>query len=436
MNNVTKQNSFDVIIIGSGTCGATLAKELTKQGKKVLILEQGGNHILKESFSGIAPIANEVPVASNMKALRAITTGGSTALYFAVSKMPPLDTFLSLGIDLYDELEEVKKELPLLEFPDELLTPQSLRLRQSMGELGYNCKKNLIMLDRSKCTSGYSYDAKWKAKVFVEEAIRGGATLTNFAKVTKILVENKEAIGVEYKIKSKVFRAYGGKIILAAGSIASPKILRDSGVHDVVNRGFYCKPGFLMFGVVPGLKGRESFVGSMGAEFEDGAELGDTNMSSTLFKMLMLQNFKLLNFNGHAKTISMGVMIHDSMSGELKENGSFNKKLTDDEIKKFKKGEEAAKRILKNAGAKSIFKGGISASAPGGVIRINEHVDSTLQTKFRNLYVCDASLLSEDMKVTPTLTLVCLSKYLAKHLNSSIKAVKSPREIVEKEFNQ
>ena len=127
-----------------------------------------------------------------------------------------------------------------------------------------------------------------------------------------------------------------------------------------------------------------------------------------------------MNMSSHAKTISLGVMIHDSLGGELKENGSYHKQLTQEELKKFKRGEEAAIKVLKNAGAKNIFKSKIAGGNPGGVIRINEHLDEKLQTKFRNLYVCDASLISEDIDVPPTLTLVCLSKYLAKHLLSSL----------------
>ena len=34
----------DVIVVGSGPGGATVSKKLTEGGKKVLLLERGGNH--------------------------------------------------------------------------------------------------------------------------------------------------------------------------------------------------------------------------------------------------------------------------------------------------------------------------------------------------------------------------------------------------------
>ncbi|MGA8242223.1 MAG: FAD-dependent monooxygenase [Desulfobacterales bacterium] len=39
-----KNKKFDVIVIGSGPGGATVAKELSSRGKGVLILEKGGGN--------------------------------------------------------------------------------------------------------------------------------------------------------------------------------------------------------------------------------------------------------------------------------------------------------------------------------------------------------------------------------------------------------
>jgi hypothetical protein len=422
MNNTPKNNHYDVIIVGSGTCGSTIARELSRRKKKVLILERGGNAPLKESFWGIASIANEVSVSDKLKAGRAITTGGSTGLYFAVAEPPPLDSFRSLGIDLSTELDEVQKELPLAHLPDELLGEQAIKLRESATELGYAWKKKLMLIDQSKCTSGYSFEAKWKARSFVQEAVGEGAILINQATVLKVLVEKKQAIGVEYKLRKKkegseICQAYGTKIILAAGSLASPMILRNSGIKDVANRGFYCDPSFAMFGFVPGLKGKDNFPGSMSTDFDDDIALGDGNVSRFFYRLLMLAKLKLLRLSSYSKCIGVGVKLKDGLGGALQEDGRYYKELTKEESRKLKKGEEAAIKILKNAGANHIFHSGFGAGHVGGLIRIQEHLDERLQTEYINLHVCDGSLIPENIRLAPTLTLICLGKYLAKHLS-------------------
>jgi hypothetical protein len=75
-----------------------------------------------------------------------------------------------------------------------------------------------------------------------------------------------------------------------------------------------------------------------------------------------------------------------------------------------------ARRIIQNAGGKHIFKAPLSASHVGGVIRVKEHLDEKLQTEYANLHVCDGSVIPESFRGAPTLTLICLGKYLANHL--------------------
>jgi len=420
-----KDNHFDVIVVGSGTCGATIARELSRQNKKVLILERGDNDLLEETLLGINSIVDEVPVTDELKDMRAITTGGSTALYFGVAKTPPLDTFLSLGIDLSKELEEVLKELPISELPDELLGDQALKLRNSAEELGYSWIKNQMFIDQSKCTSGYSYEAKWKARSYVQDAVMDGATLVNGVTVSKVIVEKKQAIGVELRVPRKIsghdiYQAYGEKIILAAGILASPMILRDSGIKNVANHGFHIDPNIVLFGMVPGLTGKDNFIGSMGAKLDDDIMLGDANLHRFLHRLIMLTELKLGNLISYPESIAIGVKVKDAMGGELLENGQYHKTLTDDVFKKLKKGEDAAVKILKNAGAEDIFSIGVNATGTGGVLRIQEHVDEELQTEYNNLYVCDRSILPESIRSPPTLTLICLAKKLAKNLLSSL----------------
>jgi hypothetical protein len=420
MNKKLKENEFDAIVVGSGAAGATIARELSRQKKKVLILERGANKPLRESFWGIASIGDEVPVSEDLKVMRAFTTGGSTSLYFAVAEPPPLEAFNSLGVDLSRELAEVRKELPVAPLPDELLGAQAIRLRESARGLGYDWQKNMMLIDQSKCSNGYSYEAKWKARSYVEEAVAAGAALINQAIVQRVLVENNRAVGVEYKLPkktngSRLHKAYGAKIILAAGALATPMILRNSGMRNVANDGFYLDPGFVYMGTVPGLKGSDNFVGCMTARLDKDISLGDANLNRAFYRLWMLGTLKFSRLFSYPQSIAIAVKVKDSMGGELREDGRYYKKISDEDSGKLKRGEEAAIKILENAGARRIFRSPPAGNV-GGVIRIREHLDARLQTEYANLHVCDGSVIPGNIRLSPALTLICLGKYLARNL--------------------
>jgi hypothetical protein len=415
---------FDVILVGSGTCGATLARELSGRNKKVLLLEQGADIPLKETLSGLVSVSKEFPVGSGLKATAATVVGGSTSLYFGVCKLPTAETFAKLGIDLSGELEQVKRELPIAELPDEFLAPQSIVVRDSARQLGYPFKKNLMLVDQSRCRPGqYCYDAKWKAKSYVTEAVSNGATLITRAAVQRVVIENGQAVGVEYRkhrgIRSKLCRAYGKKIVLSAGPLATAKLLMQCGVTNIGDRGFFCKPGFMVFGIVPELQGKEAFLGCLDFDLGNGVSIGDGTMTSALFKLVMLANFKWRHLFSHSKCVAVGVLMSDSISGEIRDGGRYHKQLTSEELEKLQAAEEIATKILRNAGAQNIFRSRLVGGIPGAVLRIRDHLDENMQTRIPNLHVCDHSLIS-DVKITPTLTLICLGRYLAKRLSATL----------------
>lgn len=416
---------YDAIVVGSGPAGAAVARELSKSKKKVLILERGGNQPLKEGLRTAAAVVRAVSVGDKLAASRAFTTGGTTAVYFAVADSPPLETFLSLGIDLSRELDEARRELPLAVLPDELLGAQAIRLRESALALGYPWKKNTMLIDLAKCASGYNYAAKWNARIYVHDAVEEGATLINGARVLKVLTDNDGAIGVEYRHRKgrkdfEVRRAFGSKIILAAGGSESPIILRDSGVQNVAKGGFYCHPGFGVFGLVSGLKAGENFGASMGATLEGGIGVGDANFARTLYRMVMFGSRRLIRAFLHSQSIGVGVVVQEGSGGELRENGRYYKQLKEEDLEKLAKGEEVARQIIQNAGGKHLFKTTLGAAHVGGAVRIKEHVDENLQTEYRNLYVCDGSVIPDSVKISPTLTLICLGKHLGKHLSGAL----------------
>jgi hypothetical protein len=416
---------FDAIVVGSGPSGATVARELSKRKKRVLVLERGGSKPLREGFLPVMSIFSPVSVGDNLNTARAFTTGGTTAMYFAVTGFPPLEGFLSLGMDISRELDEAKNELPIAVLPDKLLGAQSIRLRESAMSLGYDWQKKPMLVDVSKCPSGYCFEAKWNARSYLQEAVDEGATLITRAKVHKVLVEKGQAIGVEYKLQngkseSEALQAFATRTVLAAGATVSPVILYDSGLKSIVNSGYYCHPSFALFGMVPDLKAGDSFIGSMGVELEDGIALGDSNPARTVYRAYMFGNGQFARAFFHSKSVGVAVKITEGLDGGLQEDGRYCKQLKKDDFKRLGKGEEIARKIIEHAGGKRIFKSRLGAGQMGGTIRIKKHLDEHLQTEYRNLHVCDGAVIPESVKVPPTLTLVCLGKYLANHLSQTL----------------
>lgn len=429
MNNT----QFDVIVVGSGASGATLARDLSRRSLKVLLLERGGDSPPRETLAGIASIASEFPVADGMKATTAHTVGGATSIYFGVCKLPTAETFDQLGIDLRPQLEEVRRELPIVEPGEEFLAPQSALVCASARQLGYPMKRHPMLLDTAQCPAGrYSYEAKWKATGYVDAAVAQGAVLVSRARVRRIIVENGHAVGVEYvhgkgALGRRVCKAYARKIVLCAGSPATPKLLIDAGVPDIGSRGFFCKPAFMVFGTVPGLAGTDAFLGMTECDLGNGVTIGDGAMSASLFKLFMLSNLKLRHLFSHATTVAVAVALNDGQGGHITPDGRYLKRLAAHEREKLDAAAAVAVAILEQAGAKDIFRSKMVAGTPGGVLWVGQHLDRNLQTKIGNLYVCDQSVVP-DVRITPLVTLVCLARRLAEHLADALQGTASTRD--------
>lgn len=421
MTALLSEHEVDAIVVGSGPAGATVARELSRKKKRVLILERGGNEPLREGLLATASILNTIPVGEKLATARAFTTGGTSAVYFGVANDPPLELFQSLGIDLFPYLDEARKELPLAVLPDDLLGAQAVLVRDSAMALGLPWVKNQMLIDQAKCHSGFAAAARWNARRYVDEAVEAGAALVSRAEVLRVLIDRNRAIGVEYKVQKgkkdyEVRQAFGTRIILSAGGTASAVILRQSGMRNVAKDGFYVHPCFAVFGIVPGLKAGPNFVGSAETRIDGNINIGDCNFDRTFYRMFMLGEGKIFRAFRHARSIGVGVMVKESLGGELRDDGSYHKQLKDDDLRKLEKGAEVARRVIVNAGGRNLYRSSLTASHLGGLIQIKWYLDENLQTECTHLHVCDGSVVPETVMEAPSLTLICLGKYLASRL--------------------
>ena len=330
------------------------------------------------------------------------------------------------GIDITDEVREALAELPVAPLKDEMITPMANRLIETAHELGYNWEKldKFMFQDKWKSEYGFGYygdshGVKWSALNYVEEALVNGAVLMNEAKVKKVIIDGKKAVGVEFNMRGKSYTVTASKIVLAAGGIGTPVIMRNSGVKGV-GYNYFFDPLITVCGKIKDIKKQSNEIPmSAGCHMEDeGYMMTDMALPFMLEKIFTSQvlHFHRLFESDH--TIRVMIKAKDTLGGRLTDTGGVRKKLIKEDRQKLMKGYERAKKILEVAGATGIYKTWYLAAHPGGTVKIGEFLDSDLKTEYDNLYVCDCSVIPEPWGLPPIMTIIGLGKYLAKHLGS------------------
>jgi len=421
---------IDVIVVGTGPGGATVAKELSQRNKRVLILEWGDNDPLTGSFwqgarALLVPGKSLLLTNQLLGLARGITTGGSSIYYCATCFPVPFEMLKSYGIDIVNEVEETITEIPVAPLKDEMVGPMSKRITESAHDLGYNWEKldKFMYQDRWKPEYkfghyGDPHRVKWSARMFVEEALDNGAVLMNRAKVTKVIIEDKTAIGVEYTKGRKISKVFASKVIISAGGIGTPVILRASGIKRA-GYDFFFDPLIGVRGTIKDINVPNSEIPmSAGVHMEDeGYMMTDLAHPFAFTALFAAEVFRFDKMFDRSNTLQIMVKAKDNLGGRLTDRGGVRKNLDKNDKWKLLRGYERAKRILNNAGAKDIFKTWYLAAHPGGTVKIGEIVDSNLKTEYENLYVCDCSVIPEAWGLPPTSTIIGLGKRLAKHLS-------------------
>ncbi|MDX2512839.1 MAG: GMC family oxidoreductase [Desulfobacterales bacterium] len=419
----------DVIVVGSGPGGATVAKELAQGGKRVLILEWGDNKPLKGSFWQGSRAIN-MPGKSllftpqGLGLVRGITTGGSTVFNYGTSFPVPFEMLESYGIDIRDEVEEIKKELPVSPLKDEMVGPMAKRLMESARDLGYKWKKFNKFMYQDKWKPEYAFshygdphEVKWSARMYVDQAVATGTTLVNGARVAKVILDGQKAIGVAFRKERRQYKVFAPRIILSAGGIGTPVILRASGIKSA-GYDYFFDPLMGVRGTVKDIDVPGSEIPmTAGVHIEDEGymltDMAHPFVTSALFAAWTFRFHKMLS---RRRTLQIMVKAKDELGGKLTDRGGVRKRLGRNEKQKLNKGFQRARKILENAGARDIFKTPYLAAHPGGTVKVGDLVDANLMTAYENLFVCDCSVIPEAWGLPPTTTIIGLGKRLAKHL--------------------
>lgn len=412
-------NTFwDFVIVGSGPAGASLAKDLARNKKKVLILEKGQYDISINIPKML--YRNEMLFIGNGRTMvRGVRQGGTSVLYYGTSYDPPVEKFLGYGVDLTEEVSEVKSELPISPLADNLVGPAANNVMNSALELGYPWAKVDKFIYQDLCSpENFPFEALWTSLEDLEEATKYGASFKSGANVTRVLTEGQKAVGVEYIFQGKLTKAYGNRIILCAGGHGTPVILQKSRLRGA-GEGFFCDPVVVVQGTLAGISAGKEIPMAAGCLFEEeGFLLTDLTLPRLVYQLFTAQALRLDKVFSHSSTVSIMIKVRDAIGGKILSNGKLSKKFTKEDEQKMQQGIKVAKNILRNAGAKQIYSTQWTSAHPGGSVRLGELVDSNLETEYQNLFVCDCSVIPFPWGLPPTLTILALAKRLGKKLLS------------------
>jgi choline dehydrogenase-like flavoprotein len=260
----TDDLEVEVIVVGTGAGGAVVAKELAARGYAVLMVEEGSYYDRKDFTT-----MDRLEVGRKMyRGGGLLTTVGNTTIPVVVGKSVGGTTTLNSGTcfrtpdkvlnawhtehglrDFSPEhmapfFESVEDVLQVEEASWEYLGGVAEVVRDGCEALGYShkpLKRNAPDCDgQGVCCFGCPTDAKRSTNVsYVPLALQHSALCLTEAKVTRIIVEDGRATGVEATCEvdggasTRTIRIRAPYTVICAGSVYSPLLLLE---NDLCNR--------------------------------------------------------------------------------------------------------------------------------------------------------------------------------------------------------
>jgi choline dehydrogenase-like flavoprotein len=437
---LTKFNlSADTIVVGTGPGGATIARELSRQGKNILLLERGYDHRKKfyyGTYLGALRYSENASLLFTEEGLNIISPimlGGATSMYAGCAAEPPAWLNRKYGIDTAETVSETMDELGIRPLPENLRGEASTRIARAAAALGYDwfpqpkfmnperCRnKDKKFSCQASCMLGCRCGAKWNAAEWVDEAVANGARLRNAMRVRKVLIDHDQVTGVEGTFHGMKFTARADTVILAAGGIGSPRILQNSGLNSA-GVGMTMDTTVMIYGLDRKKgTGEEPPMTWSWENPEAGYMLSTLTDPWLLYPLAAIRKgigpaLRWLRWN---KMLGMMIKLKDDISGGIYPDGTIRKPMTTRDNERLANACEVCTKILIEAGARksSIFMRPFIGTHPSGTVRIGDVLDTDLQTEVNGLYVCDASVFPEALDRPTVLTIIALAKRLAKHL--------------------
>ncbi len=425
----------DVVIVGSGPGGATAARRLARGGLRVLVLERGrdwrGSPVYG-TYAGALLYADRRALLftdEGLNIIRPLMVGGATSMYCGCSAPPHAWWKQRHGIDLEPHARALAEELQIAPLPEPLRGAASTRLAQAGQALGMNWLPQDKFMSPARaasfdcgahCMLGCRCGAKWSAAEFVDDAVAAGAELWTRARVDRVLTADGVARGVEGRRAGRRFVVEADTVVIAAGGIGSPVLLRQSGFPDA-GRGVAMDTTAMVYGTAP-------FDGT-GYDPPMTWSCADPDLGvlySTLIDPWLMYPIIMgvkapryaLTWSRWKRTLGVMIKLKDEVSGEVSARSRIRKGLTAEDRSRLSQAEEVARRVLRQAGCApdSFLTTPLRGTHPSASVRVGDMLTADLETGIGGLYVCDASVFPEALGSPTVLTILSLARRLADHV--------------------
>ena len=470
----------EVAVIGSGAGGATVARELARLGRDVILLEEG-EYVDSRRFNR-RPLDMAALMYRDLGMTMAIgrgagipvpvgkVVGGTTTINSGTCLRVPehvLEEWRALGdlsltaADLAPDYQRVEEFIEVAEVPEELLGGCARAVRRGAEKLGLHgqpLRRNARHCRGSGvCAFGCPTDAKRSANVsWVPAAIAAGARLFTGAPVSHLDLSGARRIAHAGDLSVEA-----DAVVVAAGTLSTPSLLWRSGLrHPALGRNVSihpaCKAGALFDEEIRGWEG-----------VPQGFGIHDLHGEGILFEGIFTPpefGAFALPFVGeklteimerYAHLAAFGFLIEDRSVGVLRLGAGSPQlfyELGRQEIEKLRRGVEVLARIFFAAGAREVFapvsgfetlrseaeldrlrdarlspaRFELSAFHPLGSCRASRDpargvVDQELESHdVQRLFVADGSVFPSSLGVNPQLTIMAFAQRAARQVDARL----------------